>query len=99
MPNHGVARRGLADQTTSALRRWRAYRPGLRRQDEHARLAFTELDIRRLDERIDGLLDVLAQLCDYSGQPGAAEEFRALAGQPAEPEPRLWLVQGQGAPS
>ena len=74
----------------------RARRPRLRRQQEYARLALTELDIRRLDERIDVLIDVLAQVCDYSGQPDAAREFRALVGRlPGPPEPVLRLVRGQ----
>jgi hypothetical protein len=78
------------------LLRTRAWRPRLRRQQEAARLALTELDIRRLDERIDALLGVLAQLCDYSGQPDAARQFRALGSQPEPAEvPVLRLVRGQ----
>jgi hypothetical protein len=81
------------------LLRCRAWRPRLRRQQEYARLALTELDVRRLDERIDGLLDVLAQVCDYSGQSEAAREFRSLCSeefaQPAEQAPVLRLVRGQ----
>jgi hypothetical protein len=38
---------------------------------------------------------VLAQVCDYSGQPDAAREFRALATEPAPAEPVLRLVRGQ----
>jgi uncharacterized membrane protein len=75
--------------------RWRAGRPRLRRQQEYARLALTELDVRRIDERIDALLDVLAQVCDYSGQHDAALEFRALCTEPAPAEPVLRLVRGQ----
>ncbi len=77
-----------------AFLRVRARRPGLRRQREYARLALTELDVRRLDERIDALLGVLAQACDYSGQPDAAREFRTLRGDygPAE-TPVLRLVR------
>lgn len=74
----------------------RARRPGLRRQREYARLALTELDVRRLDDRIDALLSVLAQICDYSGQPDAAREFRSLCSEPAAAEaPVLRLVHGQ----
>lgn len=76
--------------------RVRASRPRLRRQQEYARLALTELDIRRLDERIDAMLGVLAQVCDYSGQPDAAREFRALYSEPDAAEaPVLRLVRGQ----
>jgi hypothetical protein len=76
--------------------RVRARRPRLRRQQEAARLALTELDIRRLDERIDALVGVLAQVCDYSGQPDAACQFRALGSQPERAEvPMLRLVRGQ----
>jgi hypothetical protein len=78
------------------LVRVRGRRPGLRRQQEYARLALTELDIRRLDDRIDALLSVLAQVCDYSGQPDAAKEFRSLCSEPAPAEaPLLRLVRGQ----
>ena len=74
----------------------RARRPRLRRQREYARLALTELDVRRLDDRIDALLSVLAQICDYSGQPDAAREFRALCSEPAPAEaPVLRLVHCQ----
>jgi hypothetical protein len=101
MPNHGAHRPGLAGAIAAELRYWRANTPWARRRDDGARLAFTELDVRRLDERIDGLLEVLAQLCDYSGQFDAAQDFRALSGRPPEPEPepeperQLRLVQGQ----
>jgi hypothetical protein len=76
--------------------RMRARRPRLRRQQEAARLALAELDIRRLDGRIDALLGVLAQMCDYSGQPDAARQLRTLDSQ-AEPAeaPVLRLVRGQ----
>jgi hypothetical protein len=87
--------RAVRAAIAGALLRLRASRPSLRRQQEYARLALTELHIRRLDERIDALVDVLAQLSDYSGQPDAAREFRALATSPAQPEPVLWLVRGQ----
>jgi uncharacterized membrane protein len=78
--------------------RMQARRPRLRRQQEYARLALTELEVRRLDERIDALLGVLAQVCDYSGQPDVAREFRALCNEPAPaetPGPVLRLVPGQ----
>jgi hypothetical protein len=78
-----------------AASRWLARLPWSRRRREYGRLALTELDIRRLDERIDALLDVLAQLCDYSGQPETAREFRALTSQPAPAERVLRLVRGQ----
>jgi hypothetical protein len=91
MPNHGAARQGLADAIVAELRHLRAIGPWARRRDEYARLAFTELDIRRLDDRIDYLLEVLAQLCDYSGQFDAAEDFRALAVSTPEPEPERQL--------
>ena len=95
-----TAARPLAIRAALAgvLLRMRARRPRLRRQQEYARLALTELDIRRLDERIDALLGVLAQVCDYSGQPDAAREFRALRTEPAQaeaPAPVLRLVRGQ----
>jgi hypothetical protein len=95
MPNHGAARRGLTGALAAELRYWRDNSPWARRRDVRARLAFTELDIRRLDERIDGLLEVLAQLCDYSGQFDAGQDFRALSGRPPEPDRQLRLVQGQ----
>src|SRR5580700_786708 len=83
-----TAARPLAIRAALAgvLLRMRARRPRLRRQQEAARLALTELDIRRLDERIDSLLGVLAQLCDYSGQPDAACQFRALGSGPEPAE-------------
>ena len=68
---------------------------GSGRRREFGRLARTELDIRRLDERIDALLDLLSQICDYSGQPDEALEFRELSCKPAPPEPVLRLVHGQ----
>jgi hypothetical protein len=93
---HIAVRQGAARAAVAGvLLRVRASRPRLRRQQEYARLALTELDIRRLDERIDALLDVLAQACDFSGQPDAAREFRALSTKPAEPETVLRLVHGQ----
>jgi hypothetical protein len=74
----------------------RARRPGLRRQQEYARLALTELHVRRLDDRIDALLTVLAQVCDCSGQPGAAREFRSLCSEPGPADPPvLRLVRSQ----
>jgi hypothetical protein len=99
MPNHGAARQGLTSVIAARLRRWTDNAPWIRapwtrRRDEYARLAYTELDIRRLDERIDGLLEVLAQLCDYSGQFDAADDFRALSGRPPEPDRQLRLVPG-----
>jgi len=70
------------------LLRLRARRPRLQRQQEYARLAMTELDIRRLDARIDAVLDVLARLCESAGQPDAAREFRSAAtGLPAATDP------------
>jgi hypothetical protein len=93
-----TAARPLAVRAALAgvLLRVRAMRPRLRRQQEYARLALTELDVRRLDERIDALLGVLAQVCDYSGQPDAAREFRALCSDHAPAEaPVLRLVRGQ----
>jgi hypothetical protein len=91
MPNHGAARLGLADAIVAELRHLRDNAPWARRRDEYARLAFTELDIRRLDDRIDYLLEVLAQLCDYSGQFDAGEDFRALTMRAPEPEPERQL--------
>ncbi len=79
---------------TSVLSRCQAWWPGTRRR-ESGRRTVAELDIRRLDERIDALLEVLAQVCDYSGQPEVADEFRALSGKPAPAEPVLRLVHGQ----
>jgi hypothetical protein len=95
MPNHGVARQGLACAIAAELRHWLDGTPWARRRAEYERLAYTELDIRRLDERIDTVLEVLAQLCDYSGQFDAAEDFRALSAQPPEPERQLRLIEGQ----
>jgi hypothetical protein len=87
---------GIFMTVAGVLARVRARRLGLRRQREYARLALTELDVRRLDERIDALLSVLAQVCDYSGQPDAAREFRSLCSEPAPAEtPVLRLVRGQ----
>jgi len=94
MPNHGAARQGLADAIAAELRRWYPRAPWARRREEYARLALAEFDVQRLDERIDRLLEVLAQLCDYSGQFDAAAEFRALACEPLEPAPQLRLIQG-----
>ncbi len=65
--------------------------PGSGRRRELAR---TELDIRRLNERIDALLDLLSQIFDYSGQPDEAQEFRDLSCKPAPAEPVLRLVRG-----
>ena len=96
MAEIGVRPRAARAAVAGALLRLRAAGPRLQRQQEYARLALTELDVRRLDERIDSLLDVLALVCDNSGQPDAAREFRALVSQPpAQPEPVLWLVRGQ----
>lgn len=97
MPNHGAARQSLADAIAAELRHLRDNAPWARRREEYARLAFTELDVRRLDDRIDCLLEVLAELCDYSGQFDAAEDFRALSVRAPEPEPEppLRLVHGQ----
>jgi hypothetical protein len=95
MPNHGAARQGLAGAIAAEIRNWYGQAPWARRRAECARLAYTELDVRRLDERIDTLLEVLAQLCDYSGQFDAAEDFRALSCQPSDPAPQLRLIQGQ----
>jgi hypothetical protein len=95
MPDTAANSPNVVNACVAALRRWRIPRPGLRRQREYARIAFTELDIRRLDNKIDDLLDVLAQLCDYSGQPDVAQDLRAMAGQPVPSEPRLRLVPGQ----
>ena len=84
-----------ASRTTSVgvLSRRQTWWPGSRRRRESGRLALAELDISTLDERIDELLEVLAQMCDYSGQPEVAEEFRA--GEPAPAAPVLRLVPGQ----
>lgn len=96
MANKG-SRERLRAAVAGALLRLRARRPDLRRHQESARLALTELAIRRLEDRIDVLLDVLAQMSDSSGQPDAASQFRALSSQPqAVPsEPVLRLVRGQ----
>jgi len=94
MPNHGAARQGLAGAIAAELRNRCAVGPWARRRAADARLAYTELDIRRLDERIDALIEVLAQLCDYSGQFDAAEDFRALSGRPSEPARQLRLIHG-----
>jgi len=91
MPNHGVSRPSLARAFASELRQLRASTPWARRRQEYARLAFTELDIRRIDDRIDSMLEILTQLCDYSGQFDAADEFRALTEYPPLPEPDLQL--------
>jgi hypothetical protein len=95
MANHGADRQGLTAVIAAELRHWRDNAPWLRRRGEYARLAFTELDIRRLDDRIDTLIDVLAQLCDYSGQVDAGDDFRALSGRPPELDRQLRLVEGQ----
>lgn len=100
MPNHGVARQGLGGAIAAELRHLTANAPWARRREEYARLSFTELDIRRLDDRVDNLVELLAQLCDYSSQFDAADDFRALSGRIPEPEPeplpetQLRLVQG-----
>lgn len=100
MPNHGAARQGLAGAIAAEVRNLRDNAPWTRRREEYARLAYTELDIRRLDDRLDYLLEVLAQLCDYSGQFDVAQDFRALAVRPPQPEPepeperQLRLVHG-----
>ena len=97
MPNHGISRPSLAGAIASELRQLRASGPWARRRDEYARLAFTELDIRRIDDRIDSMLEILARLCDYSGQFDTADDLRALTEYPPEPEPdrQLRLVRGQ----
>jgi hypothetical protein len=94
MPNHEAARQGLGAAIGAELRLLCDNAPWARRRQEYARLAYTELDIRRLDERVDSLIEVLAQLCDYSGQFDAAEDFRALSGRQPEPERQLRLVEG-----
>jgi len=86
MPNHGISQPSLANAIASRLRQLRASAPWARRRQEKARLAFTELDIRRIDNRIDNLLEILAQLCDYSGQFDTADDFRALTEYPPQPE-------------
>ena len=95
MANHGAARQGLIATIAAELRYWRDNGTRARRRDEDVRLDYAELDIDRLDDRIDTLVEVLAQLCDYSGQYDAADDFRALSVRPIEPEPQLRLVQGQ----
>jgi hypothetical protein len=99
MPNHGAARPGLltaiADELrywSDNVRYWRDNGPWARRREESERLAYTELDIDRLDDRLDTLIEVLAQLCDYSGQYDAADDFRALSARPQEREPQLRVV-------
>ena len=89
--------RAVRAAVAGMLLRLRARHPRLRGHQESARLALTEVGIRRLDDRIDVLLDVLAQMCDYSGQADAAGEFRSLSSQPqaAASEPVLRLVRGQ----
>jgi hypothetical protein len=93
MPNHGVARPRLADVITAGLLRF-AGAPWRRRREQHARLTFAELDVRRLEDRIETLIEVLAELCDCSGQFDVADDFRALSGRPA-PDRQLRLVEGQ----
>ncbi len=95
MPNHEAARQGLTATIAAELRYLRDHGPWARRREVQARLAYTELDIHRLDGRIDTLVEVLAQLCDYSGQYDAADDFRELSIRPLEPEPQLRLVPGQ----
>jgi hypothetical protein len=80
---------------TAALWRRRPRWPRSRRRSAPGRLARTELDIRRLDERIDAILDLLSQICDNSGQLDEAQEFRELPGKPTPAEPVLRLVHGQ----
>ena len=95
MPNHEAARQGLTTTIAAELRYWRKNGLRARRRGIQGRLAYTELDIRRLDGRIDNLVEVLADLCDYSGQYDAADDFRELSIRPLEPEPQLRLVRGQ----
>jgi hypothetical protein len=95
MPNHEAARQGLTAAIAAELRYWRDNGPWARRREFQARLAYTELDIHRLDGRIDTLVEALAQLCDYSGQYDAADDFRELSIRALEPEPQLRLVRGQ----
>jgi hypothetical protein len=90
---HGAHRQGMASDIAAELRHIKGSVPWVRRRREYARLAYAEMDVRRLDDRIDGLLDLLAQLCDYSGQFDAAEEFRELSSYPPEPDPPLRLVR------
>jgi hypothetical protein len=96
MAHIAMRQRAARAAVAGVLLRARASRPRLRRQQEYARLALTELDVRRLDDRIDSLLEVLARVCDYSGQPDAARELRAqCTSQPGPAEPVLRLVRGQ----
>jgi hypothetical protein len=92
MPNHGAARQGLLTAIADELRYWWDNGPWARRREEYERLSYAELDIDRLDERLDTLIEVLAQLCDYSGQYDAADDFRALSVRPQEREPQLRVV-------
>jgi len=92
MPNHGAARQGLTSAIAAEVRHWRGSRA--RRRDERDGLTFTQLDARRIDDRIDTLVELLAQLSDYSGQYDAADDFRALSYR-WEPIPGLRLVEGQ----
>jgi hypothetical protein len=93
MPTRGAHRQGRVSDIAADLRYLKRGAPWVRRRREYARLIYTELDIRRLDDRIDDLVEMLAQLCDYSGQFDAADDFRALSSQPFEPDPPLSLVQ------
>jgi hypothetical protein len=87
-----VTRTALAAILVQARTRW----PGQRRRElEHALLAKTESDIRRLDERIDALIDALALVSDYLGQPDAALKFRSLHTEAPPAMPMLRLVRGQ----
>ena len=88
--------RAVRAAVAGVLLRLRASRPRLQRQQQYARLALAEIDLRRLDSRTDAMLDILARVCDNSGQPEAAREVRALSGQEAAlREPALRLVRGQ----
>lgn len=95
MPDTAADSPNVLNACAAALQRWRIPRPGLRRQREYARIAFTEIDLRRLDQKVDDLLNVLAQLCDYSGQPEVAQDLRTMSRQTAPSEPLLRLVTGQ----
>jgi hypothetical protein len=77
------------------LSRCQAWWPRSRRRRESGLRCAAESDIRRLDDRIDALLEVLVRAYDYSGQPEVAEEFRALSGAAAQPQPMLRLVHWQ----
>jgi hypothetical protein len=79
----------------SVLSRCQAWWPRSRRRRESGVCALAESDIRRLDDRIDALLEVLVQAYDYSGQPEVAADFRALSGAVAQPQPLLRLVHWQ----